>query len=120
MHVIRSTAKLCEYVAEPSCGERVLPLFFNHVLQNCAIKRQIGNDCFELGVLVAQLAKLTNLRRAERSESFLPDVEGGFRNAELSGDVGHKRFDLGLSESGGDLFVGVAGFAHGANLLAVG
>ena len=22
MHVVRSTAKLCEYVAEPSCGER--------------------------------------------------------------------------------------------------
>ena len=53
------------------------------------------------------------------NESFFPNIKGGFRNAEHSGDVDHGRFDLGLSESGGDLFVGVAGFAHRANLLAL-
>ena len=53
------------------------------------------------------------------NESFFSKIKGGFRNAELSGDVDHGRSDLGLSESGGDLFVGVAGFAHGANLLAL-
>jgi len=69
----------------------------------------------------AQLPNFANMSKngLAANESFFLNIKGGFRNAELSGDVDHGRFDLGLSESGGDLFVGVAEFAHGANLLAL-
>lgn len=47
------------------------------------------------------------------------DTNDGPR-ARILRPLGDGRTDLGLAQGGCDLFVGVAGFAHGANLLALG
>jgi hypothetical protein len=46
--------------------------------------------------------------------------ERRFGDAQLSRDLGDPRADFGLAYCRGDLLVGVAGLAHGANLLSVG
>jgi hypothetical protein len=114
----RSTATSCGFAAAPCAGEFGSPLFFEHILEDGAIKRQIGDDCLEFGVLIAQLAKLADFGGTKASKAFLPDIERRLRDTELARDICDRRTDLGLAQCSCDLFVGVAGFAHGANLLA--
>ena len=74
-----------------------LTTFFEDVLQDGAIERQIGDDLLELGVLFAQLAQLANLRRTELAEAFLPHVQGRFGDTEFAGELRDRRAELGLS-----------------------
>src|SRR5579883_211006 len=89
-----------------------LTTFFNDVLQDLTIERQICHEAFEACVFLAQLAQLSDLGRTEAAKAFTPGVERRFGNAELAGDVGDRRAGFDLAQCGGDLLVGVAGLAQ--------
>ncbi|MGA8099722.1 MAG: hypothetical protein WB810_13795 [Candidatus Cybelea sp.] len=86
-------------------------------MQDLTIERQIRHETFEPCVFIAQLAQLSDLWRSKAAEALTPRVKGRFGNLELAGDIGDRRAGFGLAQGRGDLFVGVAGLARGANLL---
>jgi hypothetical protein len=47
-------------------------IFSQRLLQDGLVERQVGNDLLELPILLAELAQLADLRRAEVAEPLLP------------------------------------------------
>jgi hypothetical protein len=90
-----------------------LTTFFNDVLQDLTIERQIRDEPLEAAIFFAQLAQFADLGGSEATKAFAPRVERRFGDAELACDFGNRRAGLGLAQRCRDLLVGVAGLAHG-------
>jgi hypothetical protein len=110
-HVLRTAGRTVVH------RSRRLTISFEHVLQDCPIQRQVSDDPLELGVLIAQLPQLANLWGAELPKALLPDVEGGFGNAEFADDLSDRCSEFRLPQGGHDLLVGVRDLRTGEPLI---
>jgi len=60
--------------------KRALRLFSKHIQKHGLVQRQIGDQAFQLGILVLKLLEPENLGNAHPSVDFLPTLERGFGN----------------------------------------
>ena len=66
------------------------------------VEREVGDETLQPGMLVFERPQLAPLADAQMGKLLLPDVEGGFADAELSADVGRRRAVLDLAKRVGD------------------
>ena len=85
--------------------------------QNVLVERQVGDHALELGVLLAQLPQLPQLRRPEMAILLLPDVIGRLGDPQLAANIRHRGAALRLSQRIGDLLVRIPRALHRPRLL---
>ena len=82
----------------PVC-ELALDFFSDHLLQDLLVERQVGDESLQPRILVAHLPQLADLRHAQAAKLLLPEVEGRFRNARLTTDIGDRGAGLGQAQA---------------------
>src|SRR5262249_9086446 len=73
-------------------------LFCDHLPQNLLVERQVGHQLLELAILLAQLAQLADLGRAQVPELLLPAVVGLLADLLLTAELGDRHAALPLPE----------------------
>ena len=70
--------------------------FFQNIGQHGLVQRQLGNDLFQLGVLILKLFQLTHLVCLQTGIYLLPAIEGLLGDPDLAAYVayGHPSGDL--------------------------
>src|SRR5262249_16180961 len=62
------------------------------------VQRQVGDDLLELAILLAQLAQLADLGRAEIAEPLLPSVERLLADPVLPAELDHEHTGVALAQ----------------------
>src|SRR5262245_9702534 len=81
----------------PAIGP-ALPLFSERLFEDRLVERKVGNDLLELPILLAQLAQLADLRRAQVAKPLLPPVVGLLADPVLPAELDHRHAAVPLPE----------------------
>lgn len=63
-------------------------------MEDRLVEAEVGNETFELAILLAQLAQLAELAEAQGAEALLPPIERLLADAELAADLADRRAGL--------------------------
>ena len=77
------------------------------------VQAQIGDQLFQVAVLVLELLQPPQLTHAEPAIELLPTIERLLRDPHPTDHLGHRRPRLRLLQRIGNLFLGVPGLLHG-------
>ena len=86
--------------------------FFNHLLRDVPIRRQISHQALEPGFLVPQLLQLAYFQDPHARVALLPDVVGRLADPHLTADIRHLLTGITLLQGKQDLLLGELGLLH--------
>ena len=114
----RCTLTLKRSCIQAASSRRLAALraFFDDLLKDLLVQRQIGHDAPKARVLIFKLPELAQLAHAQFAVLLLPRVVRGLRDANLAAHLHHRRAAVGHPQRIGDLLPAESGLSHRCSL----